>query len=151
MCVAVCCSVLQCVAVWTRAVYSSQDLALQNVAVCRSVLQCVAVPCSVLQCVAECCRVLQSVAECCRVLQCVAVCCSVLQCVAVCCSVLQCVAVYLACAYQHLKFGTSHFTPLAKATGIKHLRTRSAAVRHWRDISPGAYERDLVTPVAHGC
>jgi len=32
----------------------------------------------------ECCRVLQCVAECCRVLQSVAVCCSVLQCVAAC-------------------------------------------------------------------
>ena len=68
--VAVCCSVLQCVAVW------------------NSILQCVAVCCSVLQCVAACCSVSQCVGS---VLQCVAVCCSVLQCVAVCCSVLQCV------------------------------------------------------------
>jgi len=44
MCVAVCCSVLQCVA--------------ECVAVCCSVLQCVAV------CVAVCCSVLQCVAEC---------------------------------------------------------------------------------------
>ena len=43
----------------------------------------------------------------CSVLQCVAVCCSVLQSVAECCNVLQC-------------------------TAIKRLRTRSAAVRHWR-------------------
>ena len=28
---------------------------------------------------------------------------------------------------------------------VKHLPTRSAAVRHCRDISPSAYERDLVT------
>jgi len=54
---------------------------------CCSVLQCVAVYCSVLQCVAVCCSVLQRVAACCNVLQCVALCCSVLQCVAVCCSV----------------------------------------------------------------
>ena len=27
----------------------------------------------------------------------------------------------------------------------KHLRTRSATVRHWREISPSAYERNLVT------
>jgi len=80
--VAVCCSVLQCVAVF-------------RVAVCRSVSQCVAVCCSVLQCVAVCCSVLQCVTVCCSVLQCVAVCCSALQCVAVCCSVLQCAAVCL--------------------------------------------------------
>jgi len=65
-----------------------------QVAVCCSVLQCVAVWCSVsrlkLQCVAMCCSVLQCVAVWCGVsrlkLQCVAVCCSVLQCVAVWCS-----------------------------------------------------------------
>ena len=51
---------------------------LQCVAVC---CQCVAVCCSVLQCVAVCCDMLQCVAVCCSVLQCVAVCCSVLQCV----------------------------------------------------------------------
>jgi len=71
------------------------------VAVCCSVLQCVAVgklvgfvcfnlrSCSVLQCVAVCVSVVCLDPPC--VLQCVAVCCSVLQCVAVCCSVLQCV------------------------------------------------------------
>jgi len=37
--------------------------------VCCSVLQCVAVWCSVLQCVAVCCSVLQCVAVCCSVLQ----------------------------------------------------------------------------------
>ena len=90
-CIAVCCSVLQCVA--------------PCVAVCCSVLQtllqcvahCVAVCCIVLshellqevsmQYVAVCCSVLQCVV----VLQCVAVCCSVLHCVAVCCTVLHCV------------------------------------------------------------
>jgi len=72
MCVAVCCSVLQCVAM------------CPCVAVCCSVLQSVVECCSVLQCVAVCCSVLQSVVECCRVLQRVAVCCSVLQSVAVC-------------------------------------------------------------------
>jgi len=50
---------------------------LQCVAVCCSVLQCVAlsVCCSVLQCLAVCCivSVLQCVAVCCSVLQCVAV------------------------------------------------------------------------------
>jgi len=64
---------------------------LQCVAVCCSVLWCVAVShdmTTTLQRKA----VAPSVAVCCSVLQCVAVCCSVLQCVAVRCSVLQCVA-----------------------------------------------------------
>ena len=93
--VAVCCNVLQCVAMCCSVF----------VVVCCSVLQCVAVCCSVLQCVAVCCSavvsndagsvccsVLQFVAGCCNVF--VAVSCSMLQCVAVCCSVLQCVVLY---------------------------------------------------------
>ena len=56
-CVAVCCSVLQCV------VRRERQLALlQGVAVCCNVLECVAVCCRVLQGVAGCCSVLQSVA-----------------------------------------------------------------------------------------
>ena len=55
--VAVCCSVLQCVAVCVA---------------------CVAVCCSVLQCVAVCCCVLQCGAAYCSVLQCCAVCYDVL-------------------------------------------------------------------------
>ena len=86
--VAMCCSVLQCVAVWT-CIRGTQYLS------------CVAVCCSVLQCVAACCNVLQCVAVYRSVSQCVDmylgdpvsfVCCSVSQCVAVCCSVLQRVA-----------------------------------------------------------
>jgi len=52
---------------------------LQCVAVCCSVLQCVAGAVGVVvgQCVAGCCRVLRGVAVCCTILQCVAVCCSV--------------------------------------------------------------------------
>ena len=95
-CVAVCCSVLQCVA---------------------DALKCVAVRCSVLsvRCrvhyIATCnitnifffyedifsnrCQLHSHGTKQCVALdrRCVAVCCSVLQCVAVCCSVLQCVAV----------------------------------------------------------
>jgi len=90
-CVAVCCSVLQCVA----SVFRESS----------SVLQCIAVRCSALQCVAVCCSVLQCVARVFResnsVLQCVAVRCKCLsrikQCVAVRCSVLQCVAVRCKC------------------------------------------------------
>jgi len=74
-----------------------------RVAVCSSMLQCIAVYCIVLQCVAVCCSVLQCVAVCCSVLQCVAVpqeqsCRHQLQYqtnhrpIAVCCSLLQCVA-----------------------------------------------------------
>ena len=96
-CVAVWCSVLQCVAVCSL-ICNSTDLSLSEPKV-----QCVAVCCSLLQCVAVCCRVLQCVAVCCSVLQCVSVCTlicdstdlslsepkvqvlrSVLQCVAVC-------------------------------------------------------------------
>jgi len=67
---------------------------LQYVAVCCSVLQCVAVCRSrrPTTCIYDApgytylCREMQCVAVCCSVLQCVAVCCSVLQCVAVCCT-----------------------------------------------------------------
>jgi len=104
-CVAVCCSVWQCVAVYV---------------VCCSVLQYVALCCSMLQCVAVCCTRLQSGAGCrllclrevavgcncrrvqsssirhirCSTLQCVAVYCRLLQHVAACCSVSLRVAVY---------------------------------------------------------
>ena len=71
-------SVLQCVAV---------------VAVCCSVLRCVAVCCSVLGIESHGYTILEAGNGMLRLLQCVAVCCCVLQCVAVCCSVLQCVAV----------------------------------------------------------
>ena len=69
----------------------SNGSVLQRDAVCCSVLQCVAVDVRGTlfkrQCVAACCSVLQWMSEvpCLNgtVLQCVAVCCSVLQCVAV--------------------------------------------------------------------
>ena len=82
--VCVCCSVVQCGAVWC------------------SVVQCGAVWCSVVQCGAVWCNVVQCGAVCCSVLQCVfchrqrltwyagmcvRVCCTVLQYVVVCCSV----------------------------------------------------------------
>jgi len=89
--------------------------ALKHVAVCCSVLQCVAECFGVLQsdtqcdyrgeeknfwqivsfhgCVAVCCSVMQCVAVCCSALQCVALYCSMLQCCAVLCSVVQCCAV----------------------------------------------------------
>jgi len=97
---AVCFSALQCVAV--------RCSVFQCVAVCCSALQCAAVRCSVLQCVAVCFRALQCVSVRCSVFQCVALCCRVLLCfardpwywelregftVAVCCSVLKCLAV----------------------------------------------------------
>ena len=114
---AVCCTVLQRSVALCCALdhdFLKSDI---SVAVCRSVLLCVAVWHGVVQHGAVCCRVFEGVAGCCRVscfnkviisiqgllrcsvflclgtwrphvLQCVAVCCSVLQCVAVCCSVL---------------------------------------------------------------
>jgi len=58
-CVAVCCSVLQCVAVSVRNRHRVLDLCVLCVAImCCSVLQCVVVCCSVLQRVAACCSVL---------------------------------------------------------------------------------------------
>ena len=94
--VAVCCSVLQCVAVCCSSCASCTPASPPSDLVhylCNS--------CSVLQCVAVWCSVLQCVAVRCSALQCVAVHCSVLQCVAVCCSVLQCVAVCM--YYTHLR------------------------------------------------
>ena len=116
-CVAVCCSVLQC----GMSACLSAGACLQRrscstscllcVAVCCSV---VAVRCSVLQCVAVCCSVLQCGTVYCNVLQCVAACCSVLQCAAVCCSeccrLLQCgVAVSLK---EILRVGVSLCPPV---------------------------------------
>ena len=104
--VAVCCSVLQCVAVrggvsfvkicQKRPAHMKRDLCKSVcvgrvseglLRVCR-VCVCVAVCCSVLQCVRG---PFESLSRAC-VLQCIAVCCSALQCIAVCCSVLQCVS-----------------------------------------------------------
>jgi len=114
---------------WSAVCVAARCSALQHIAVCRSVLQCVAVCPSdsefvcILQCVAVCWSVfgvsLECVAVCCSMLQCVwsvfAVCCSVLQYVTVCLecvrSVLQCVAlccsvfaVCLQCAAVWCKF-----------------------------------------------
>ena len=109
--VAVCCSLLWCVAVCCNVAVAAVDPVIREtlvscVALCRSVLQCVAVCCSVLQCVPVCCSVLQCVVVCCRVLlmwllrllqplspSFVRPWFHVLQCVAVCCTVLQCVVV----------------------------------------------------------
>jgi len=50
-CVAVCCSVLQCVAIWWEASNREKsDHCLQCVAVCCNMLQCVAMCCNELQC-----------------------------------------------------------------------------------------------------
>jgi len=121
-CVAVCGSVLQCVAA-VKGCALLETLARHRWHRCCSVLQCCAEWCSVLQCVAVCCSVLQCVAAvtgsaqrdtcttflepvmqwvavsnwcivvCCRVLHCVVLCCSVLQRAAVCSSALQFISV----------------------------------------------------------
>jgi len=115
-CVAVCCSVLQGVAVWWRVM--SHVICMNEV--CCSVLQCVAGRCSMMACDESChlyewfisrvwidhviCKNEPCHSWCCCPSCPVVcdesyhicaneVCCSVLQCVAVCCSVLQCVAV----------------------------------------------------------
>jgi len=100
-CGAVCCSVLQRVAVsLAKKPYRVRD---------DTVVGCHFCPLSgcgiVLQYVAVCCSMLQCVAVCCSVLQWGAVCCSVLQYVAVGCSVLQCVVVLF---YPHFKRGMNH-------------------------------------------
>jgi len=74
-CVAICCSVLQSVAVLSVKMHWSVPAYLRA-AVCCIVLYCVEVCCIVLQCVAVCCSVLQRVVVCCSVLQRVVVCCS---------------------------------------------------------------------------
>jgi len=74
LCVAVCCSVLQCVA-GRKARRRKQDVEssidFNNQIRVHRVMQCIAVSCSVLQCVAV------FFVVCWNVLQCVAVCCSV--------------------------------------------------------------------------
>ena len=125
-CIAVSCSVLQCVAVFLHCVAVCCSM-LQRVPLCRNVLQCVALSYSVMQFVANvlqyvavCCSELQCMAVCCSVLQCVAVCYSVLQCAAVCCSVLQCVAV---CCRADLRKGL----PNPGQTSEEVCRTRCRA------------------------
>jgi len=122
--VAVCCSVLQCVAVpWAPVAVCCTILSPQRV---PKVLILLAVCCRVPQCVAVCCS---AVSSCCSV----AVCCSA---VSSCCSVLyhiQCVVPHLrrsACArypfsnrqltlHIHLEFVTSsNITAAARAHGI---------------------------------
>jgi len=132
-CVAVCCSVLQqCVAVCCIADVSRQfqHFALYTVccsvgcsAVCYSVLQC-GLQCSVLQCVSWARRECgQCVADCCRLLQIVAVCCSMLQCglqcIEACCRVSQCVAV----CYSVLQW--VHFTQQQKTLNDNRGKTVS--------------------------
>jgi len=94
-CVAVNCSVVQCVPVRysVSQCAAGSCSALQHVAVCLPAGQAPTFAlqsyCVVFQCVAAvCCRVLPCV--CCSLLQCVAVCCSVVQRVKICCSELQC-------------------------------------------------------------
>jgi len=123
LCVAVCCSALQCVAVYYSVSCFKSDIPYSRPRLLHPIRFVVVgggcqtkVYCSALQCVAVCCSVLQYVAVRCSALQCtpaypvshqlfhirgpdcfircVAVCCSVLQRVAVRCRVLQCTTVY---------------------------------------------------------
>ena len=107
-CVAVCCSVLQCVAECFAVCCSTKSPALIHVferniqediveivksqGIARSLLEVAVwcVCCSVLQRVAACCSVLQCFIACCSAFWCVAVCCSALKYNKECCCVLQC-------------------------------------------------------------
>ena len=91
-CLAVCCSVLQCLAVLFPGLYLCTHVSgvFQGVVVCCSVPQRVAMWYGVLHFDMWGALPFEAYVS---VLQCVAVCCSVLQCVAVCSSVFQCVAV----------------------------------------------------------
>jgi len=125
-CITVCCSVLQCVAVY----YS----VLQCIPVCCSVLQCVAVYYSVLQCITVRRSVFQCVAVYSSVLQCITVCCSVLQCHIM----LQCASVWHA-SNRHLRstrfylgFGTISCTTysMLQCIAVCYSMLQCAAVRH---------------------
>jgi len=108
ICVSVCCSVLQCVAIKETGFHTkASNVKLFDITL-EQVDMCVAVCCSVSQCVAVCCNQRKGFSYeslKCKTLRCHArvgghVCCSVLQCVAVCCSVLQYVAVYWSALYS---------------------------------------------------
>ena len=91
---------------------------------CCSVLQCVAVFCSELLFVADLSSFcgkgsLYEMSP--LVLQCVAVCCSVLHCAAVCCSMLQCVAVCSVRVGKGSRYYASEVLPLAhKPISMSH-------------------------------
>jgi len=102
--------------------------ALQCAAVCCSVLQCVAIcvnhgwySCSRSSPVHGCCSVPQYVATCCSVPQCVATCCSVPQCVATCCSVCSSLRVHVYCSV--VQYGATCWSVLHCVAGyVKHRR-----------------------------
>ena len=94
--VAVCCSVLQYVAVRRGVLVGVSCCILLNNTLYHTAPHCTtlqhtAACCSMLECVAVCRGLLVGVSSCMLQVLCVAVCCRVFQCVAVCCSMLQCV------------------------------------------------------------
>jgi len=118
---------------------------LQCVAVCCSVLQCVAAThCSALQrycntpqhtnCWRSCsrgcdCSWSHGVAVCCSVLQCFAVCCSVVQCVAVCCW--RCCGKRSDCASNHsTTYNSQHLTRLGVAVCHTSYNTLQQFIEH---------------------
>jgi len=128
--VRVCCSMLQCFAVWYSLYlqHGKEHTVTHRNTLQRhtSGLKCVALYCSLLQSVAVCCSLcvthetehgthsvaacyilLQSVVVCCSLLQSFAVCCSLLQSIAVCCSLLQSIYTNKRCmAYISMSHGT---------------------------------------------
>ena len=110
LCVAVCCSVLQCVAYEQKCNARNENAHTTSVyvAVCYSVLRCVAVSCGVLQCVAYERHCIATYNDGHTAGMYVAVCYGVLQCVAVCCLrecnfICECVYMYIheLCIYVH--------------------------------------------------
>jgi len=52
---------------------------------------------------------------------------------------------FVCVSYSMYKYIHAHTRSVPPPLAIMRLRTRSAAVRHWRDLSLSTYERDLVT------
>ena len=126
-CVAVRCSVLQCVVRCSRAL--PRGLSHTHTAMCCSVLQCGAVCCSVLQCVAACCSKMQQtlhtpVLQ--RVTLCVAVRCSVLR-FYFCPSLLRALSLSLSPAFHLFIFLARSLSP---DESLQHTATHCNTLQH---------------------
>jgi len=151
---AVCCSVLQCAAMFCN---KSQCVS-QRVAVYKNTASCdtrCGTSCNMLQCVVLCCRVLQCGPVCCHELRCMtiqylamrgaaryAACCSDLQCVAIQCRVLQRVAVYkktvpYECAVWYIMQCIAVCCRLLQCVAVCYTKVRCVAV------SCSLYEKTL--------
>ena len=133
-CVAVCCSVLQCVAVIATQVRPEQGFCGWRLwSPADGHMCCSVVCCNVLQCF-----VLQCVAVCCNVLQCVAVCCSVLQCVAVCCpsAKARCGAVCEAYKWSHFRWPEDRDVFNCTISKLRRDKVEANADLDWVPLNP---------------